>query len=92
MKIPNSYVVWTESKNLSPPDLLSCSLTTTTQDEHRFRTAKIPDSIKFFRTYNQQTQSIQCHNAISKEYFNTITTDATVESAHFPIYLQNRDN
>ena len=34
MKFPNLHIVWTEGKNLSLPDLLSRSLTTTTQDQH----------------------------------------------------------
>ena len=48
MIFPNLLIVWTESKTLSVPDLLSCSLTTKTQEEHRLRTVEIPDSIKFF--------------------------------------------
>ena len=43
-------------------------------------------------THNQNTQSIHCHYAISKEYINTITTNTTVESTHFPIYLQAKHN
>ena len=67
MKFPNLHTVCTEGKNLSLPDLLSRSLTTTTQDEHRLRTVEIPDPIKFFMTHNQNTQLIQCHYAVSKE-------------------------
>ena len=55
MKFPNLHIVWTEGKNLSLPDLLSRSLTTKTQDEHRLRTVEIPDSIKFFMSHNQNT-------------------------------------
>ena len=33
MKFPNLHIVWTEKKNLSQPDLLSRSLTTTTQGD-----------------------------------------------------------
>ena len=47
MKFPNLHIVWTEGKNFSLPDLLSRSLTTTTQAEHRLRTVEIPESIKF---------------------------------------------
>ena len=61
MKFPNVHIVWTEGRNLSLPDLQSCSLTTTTQNEHRLRTVEIPDSIKFFMMHNQNTQSIRCH-------------------------------
>ena len=61
MKFPISHIVWTEGKNLSLPDLISRSLTTTSQDEHRLRTVEIPDSITFFMTHNQNTQPIQCH-------------------------------
>ena len=43
-------------------------------------------------THNQNTQPIQCHYAVSKEYSNTVSTDTTLESPHFPIYLQIRDN
>ena len=50
---PNLHIVWTERKNLPLPDFLSCSLTTTIQDEHRLRTVEIPDSIKFLMTHNQ---------------------------------------
>ena len=64
---------------------MSRSLTPITQDENRLRTVEIPNSIKFFMTHNQQTQPIQCHYAVSKEYINTITSDTTVESPHFPI-------
>ena len=92
MKFPNLYIIWTEGNNLSLPDLLSRSLTTTTQDEHRLRTVEIPESIKFFKTHNQNTQPVQCHYAVSKEYFNLVSTDANIESAHFPIYLQIKDN
>ena len=79
-------------KNLSLPDLLSRSLTTSTQDEHRLRTVEIPDSINFFMTHNQNTQPIQCHYAVSKEYIISVSTDTHVESPHFPIYLQIKDN
>ena len=80
MKFPKLQIVWTERKNLSLPDLLSRSLTTTTQDEHHHRTVEIPDSLNFFMTHNQKTQPIQCHYAVSKEYINTISTDTHVES------------
>ena len=88
MKFQNLHIVWTEGENLSLPDVLSCSLSKTTQDERRPRTIEIPDSIKFFMTLNQHTQPIQCHYAVSKEYVTTVTTNTTVESPHFPIYLQ----
>ena len=74
-----------EGKNLSLPDLLNRSLTTTTQDELRLRTVEIPDSIKFFMTHNQNTQPIQCHYAVSKEYNYSVSTDTHIESPHFPI-------
>ena len=80
------------TKNLSLPDLLSRSLMTTTQDEHRLRSIEITDSIKFFMTHNQNTQPIQGHYAASKEHINSISTDTHVESPHFPIYLQIKDN
>ena len=92
MKFPNLHIVWAEGKNLSLPDLLSCSITTATQDEHRLRTVEIPDSIKFFMKHNQNSQHIQCHYAVSKEYINTVSTDTNGESPHFPIYLQIKDN
>ena len=65
---------------------------TTTQDEHRLRTVEIPDSIKFFRTHDQQIHSLQCDYAVSNEYINTITTDTALESPHFPIYFQIKNN
>ena len=43
-------------------------------------------------THNQNTQPKQCHYAVSKEYINTNTTNTTVESSHFPIFLQIKDN
>ena len=82
MKFQNLHIVWTEGQNLSLPELLSRSLTTTTQDKHRLRTVEIPDSIKFFMTPNQNTQPIQCHYAVSKEYINTVSADTNVESPH----------
>ena len=82
----------TEGKNLSLPDLLSRSLTTTTQDEHRLRTVEIPESIKFFMTNNLNTQPIQCNYAVSKEYINTVSENTTTEPIHFPIYLQIKNN
>ena len=85
MKFPNLHIVWTERKNLSLPDLLNRSLTTTTQDEHRLRPVEIPDLIKFFLTHNQNTQPIQCHYAVSKKYINSVSTDTHVESPHIPI-------
>ena len=39
----------------------------TTQDEHFLRTEEIPRSIKYFMTYNQQTELIQCYYALSKK-------------------------
>ena len=92
MKFPNLHIVWTEGKNLSLPDLLSRSLMTTTQDEHRLCTVEIPDSINFFMTHNQNTQPIECHYAVSKEYIKSVSTDTHVESPHFPIYLQIKNN
>ena len=92
MKFPNLHIVCTEGKNFSLPELLSRSLTTTTQDEHRLRTVEAPDLIKYFMTHNQNTQPIQCHYAVSREYNNSISTDTHVESPHFPIYLQIKDN
>ena len=50
MKFPNLHIVWTEGKKIKLPDLLSRSLTTTTQDEDRLRTVDIPESIKFLCT------------------------------------------
>ena len=88
MKFPNFYIVWTEGKNLSLPDLLSHSLTTAKQDEHCLRTVEIPDSIKFIMARNQNTQPIQCHYAVSKEYINLVSTNTHVKSPHFPISLQ----
>ena len=35
---------------------------------------------------------ILCHYTISKEYFNSVTTNSTVESTHFAIYLRINDN
>ena len=92
MKFSNLHIVWTERKSVSLPDLLSRSLTTTTQDEHGLRTPEIPDSIKFFMTHNQNTQPIQYHYALSKEYIHSVSTDTHVESPHFLIYLQIKDN
>ena len=92
MKFRTLHIVWTERKNPSLPDLLSHSLTTTTQDEHRLRTVEKPDSIKFFMTHNQNTQPIQCHYVVSKQYINSVSTDIHVESPHFPIYLQIKYN
>ena len=92
MKLANLHIVWTEGKNCSVPDLLSRSLTSTTQDKHSLRTVELPDLIKFFMTHNQNTQTIQCHYAVSKEYINSISTGTQVESPHFPIYLQIKDN
>ena len=43
-------------------------------------------------THNQNTQPIQCHYAVSKLYINSVSTDTHVESPHFPIYLQIKDN
>ena len=42
-------------------------------------------------THNQNTQPIQCYYAVSKKCINTVYTDTTVESFHFPIYLQIKD-
>ena len=64
MKFPNLHIIWMERKIFSLPDLLSCSLTTTTQDENRPRTVEIPNYIKFFMTNNQHTQPLQCHYAV----------------------------
>ena len=92
MKFTNLHIVRTEGKNLSLPDLLSRSLTTTTQDENRLRTVEIPEKIKFFITHNPNTQPIQCNYAVSKKYINSVSTDINVESTHFPIYLQIKNN
>ena len=92
MKFPNLHIVWTEGNILPFPDLLSRSLTPTTQDEHRFRTVELPDSINFFMTHKQNTQPIQCHYVVSKEYIHSVSIDTHVESPHFPIYLQIKDN
>ena len=43
-------------------------------------------------THNQNTQPIQCHYTVSKEYINSVSKDTHVESTHFPIYLQIKDN
>ena len=43
-------------------------------------------------THNQNTQPIQCHYAVSKEYINSVSRDTHVESPHFPIYLNIKDN
>ena len=91
MKFPNLHLVRTEGKNFSHPDMLSRSFTTTTKDEHRLRAVEFHDSIKLFMTHNQQTQPIQCHDAVSEEYIKKVTTDTTVESTHFPISLQIKD-
>ena len=90
MKFPNLHIVWTEGKNLSLPDLLSRSLTTTTQDEHR--KVETPDSIKIFMTHNQNTQPIQCHNAVSKECISSVSTDTHVESPYLRTYIKIKAN
>ena len=36
-------------------------------------------------THNQNTQPIQCHYVVSKEYIKLVSTDTNVESPHFPI-------
>ena len=64
---------------------------TKTQDERRQNTVKIPDSLVFFMTHNQQTP-IQCHHAVSKKHINSYTTDTTVEPTHFPIYPRIKNN
>ena len=92
MKFPNLHIFWTEGKNLSLPDLLIRSLTTTSQDEHRLRTVEVPDLTKFFMMHNQKTQPIQCRYAVSKAYINSISTDTHVESPNITIYLQIEDN
>ena len=92
MKFPNVHILRTEGKNLSFPDFSSHSTTTTAQEDHLLRVVEVPDSVKFFITHNQQTQPIQCQCAVSKECVNTITTETAVESPHFPIYLQLKDN
>ena len=43
-------------------------------------------------THNQNTQPIQCHYAVSKENINSISTSTHVESPHFTIYQQIKDN
>ena len=43
-------------------------------------------------THNQNTQPIQCHYVVSKQYINSVSTDIHVESPHFPIYLQIKYN
>ena len=63
-KFPHFHIIWTEGNNPSLPDLLSCSLTMTTQDERYLRTVEIPRSIKFFMTHNQQTELIKCYYAL----------------------------
>ena len=92
MKFSKLHIVWTKGKNLSLPDLLSRSLTTTTQDEHRLRTVEIPESFKFFMTHNLNTQPIQSNYAVSKEYINSVSESTSTEPIHFPIYLQIKNN
>ena len=84
-ELPNLNVIWTKGNNPSVPDLLSCSLTTTTKDEHYLQTVENPGSVKFFMTHNQQTLLIQCYHALSKEYINAVPTDITVESTYSQI-------
>ena len=43
-----------EEKNLSFQDLLSCSLTTTTNDEYRLKNSRNPRTNTFLMTHNQQ--------------------------------------
>ena len=43
-------------------------------------------------THIQQTQPIEYQYAVSKEWVNIVTTDTAVQSPHFPIYLQIKDN
>ena len=92
MKFPTLHIVWTEGKNISLPDLLSRSLTTTTQDEHRLRTVEISESIKILMNHNLNTRPIQCNYAVSKEYINSVSAKSNTEPMHFPIYLQIKEN
>ena len=92
MEFPNIHIVWTEGDILSFPDLLSRAFTTTTQDDHSLRTVEIHESTKFFMKHSQQTSPIQCHYVVSKEYINTVTTNTTIKSSHFSIYLQIKNN
>ena len=43
-------------------------------------------------THNQNTQPIQCHYAVTKEYNNSVSTGTHVESPHIAIYLQIKGN
>ena len=70
IKFPNLHIVWTEKKNLSHPDLLSRSLTTTAHEEHRLRTVEDPDSIKFVMKHNQQINELNRQNTI-RHFLNT---------------------
>ena len=76
--------------------LTSRSTQLLTDDNNTRRTpsphSRIPESIKFFKTHNQNIQPIQCHYVVSKEYNNSVPTDTHVESPQFPIYLQIKDN
>ena len=91
MEFSSLHIVWKEGKIFSYPYLLSRSLTTR-QDERHLRTVEIPYSVKCFMTHNPESRPIQCHYAVSKEYINTVTTESTVESRHFPIYLKIKKN
>ena len=69
---------------------MSRSLTTTAQKEHRLKTVEIPATIKLFMTNNPNTQ--HCNYAVSKDCINSVSTDTNIESTHFPIYLQIKEN
>ena len=45
-------------------------------------------------THKEHTQPKQCHYAVSlgKENISSVTADTAVESPHFPIYSQIKDN
>ena len=85
----NLRIVWTEGKNRLLPDLLSRSLTTTTQDEPRLKFAETSESNDFFMTQNQQNPPTQCHYALSKEYINNSCRSDYRIIAYF-IYLRTK--
>ena len=87
MKFPNLHIIWTEGKNLAPPDLLSRTIVEEHFTKTRDITVEIPENIEFFFAKTPFANNLECKYSICNN-----TNDENTDRTHYPILANIHNN
>ena len=87
MKFPNLHIIWTEGKDLAPPDLLSRTIDEEHFTKTRDITVEIPENIKFFSAKTHFANNLECKYSICNN-----TNDETSAKTHYPVLANIHNN